>query len=1057
MQKVLLFVVLIALMISNPGILRAQNNPRVIKGTISDNKGLKLPGATIVVKNNTRISTMTDGNGQFTISVPEQEKTLLVSFVGMKPQEINIGNKTTLNVVLEYTSTTLNDVVVIGYGTQKKSDVNGAISSVKSDQIANIPQVSMDQILQGKISGVTITQNSGAPGSETSVNIRGITSLSLSNEPLYVIDGVPISGDATNSSTSGRTVQLSSAGNDAASGRAVSPLAMINPSDIESIDVLKDASATAIYGARASNGVIIVTTKRGKAGTARVAYDGFYGVQEQGKFMDMMNLKQYAKFQNVLADLAGTTRRGEFANPELLGEGTNWQDAIFRSAPMQSHQLSVSGAKDGTDYYISGGYLNQEGTIIGNDFNRYTFRTNVNSQVKPWFKAGTAINASRSEQHSTLGDNTGIIYNALLNAPDQAVYNADGSYAGPSSTTEGTINPVAQAMSITNNLVRYNINATLYADMKLYKDLTLRSELNGDFNWSNAKVYLPTYKWGAYTNETAQLTEYMANSQYWGWKEYLTYAHQFGTKHSVTAMLGHEVTKSTWGGVTASIKGFVAGDDDNNQTLGNGTASTATVGEYKGQQTMESFFARGIYTYDNKYSLTATVRSDRSSKFADGHQTGYFPSFAASWRISEEPFMTKVKEIADNIKIRVGYGEVGNQNVANYKYGAALATVSTGLGTGFLVDKVENVKLTWEAAQQTDAGIDFSLLRGRVDVIFDYFYKTSKNFIFQQALPGYVLGGTAEYSSGAVVGAPYINGGKISNRGFDFTITTHNINKKNFTWNTTVTFSHFKNRVESLAAGTPYIDKSITVSYLSLPATRTIEGGEVGAFYGYRTKGIFKTAEQLKNAPLQFGRSVANTSGGTWLGDVQYEDVNGDGVINSSDQTILGSPNPTFTYGITNTFSYKGFDLSIFLNGSYGGKILNALKYSTAGLSSLYQNQMAYTANFWSAENPNSDIPAPRIGDNPNLYNSDRFLESASYLKIQNVTLGYTLPSEWVKRARFAKAKFYVSGQNLYTFTNYSGLDPEVGQSNQSVFLRNVDLGRYPAARTITFGVNAEF
>lgn len=539
MRKILLAVILLfAMIVCNSSILLAQN--RTISGTVYDEKGVSLIGVSVTVKG-TKISVGTDVNGKYAISVPAGNNVLVYSFIGSIKQEVVIGSKNTINVNLKSSINDLSEVVVVGYGTQKRGDVNGAISSVKAADLADIPQVSADQMLQGKVAGVTITQNSGAPGSQTSVHIRGVTSLSLSNEPLYVIDGVPISGDATNSSTSGQSVQLSQNN----SSNAVSPLSMINPSDIETIDVLKDASATAIYGARASNGVIIITTKRGKNGTARISYDGYYGVQQQGKFLDMMNLQQYASLQNTLSDLSGVARRGEFADPGLLGPGTDWQKEIFRTADMQSHQLSISGGKDGTDYYISGGYLSQDGTIIGTDYKRYTFHTNLNSQVKEWFKVGTAISGSHSNQNATLGDNTGIIYNALLNAPDQAVYNADGSFAGPASTLQGTINPVAQARSQVNNLLRNNVNGSMYGEIKFFKDLTLRSELNGDFNASNAKLFNPTYAWGAYVNTTAKLTEYQANSSYLGWKEYLTYNHTFAEKHALTALVGYEVSKST--------------------------------------------------------------------------------------------------------------------------------------------------------------------------------------------------------------------------------------------------------------------------------------------------------------------------------------------------------------------------------------------------------------------------------------------------------------------------------------------------------------------------------
>lgn len=1022
----------------------------VITGTVKDEMGVSLPGVGVAIKG-ARTAVSTNQNGQYSIAVPSKSATLVFSFIGMTSEEIVVGNRTVINMTLRSSATNLNDVVVIGYGTQKRQDVNGAISSISAKDIANVPQPSIDQLLQGKASGVTITQNSGAPGSQTSVRVRGITSLSLSNEPLYVIDGVPISGDATNKSTSGRSPALSQ--NNGATG--VSPLSTISPNDIESIDVLKDASATAIYGARGSNGVIIITTKRGKNGTSRIAYDGYGGVQEQNRFLDMMDLKAYANLQNALADVYGTAKRGEFADPTLLGSGTDWQKEIFQTAVMQSHQLSISGGKEGTDYYISGGYLKQDGTVIGNDFDRFSLRSNVNGKVKEWFKVGANVSGSRTNQNSVLTDNTGIVYNALLSAPDNAVYNADGTFAGPlANQIGGTINPVAQAMSLTNTLLRSNFNGSVFGDLQFTKELSLRSEFNADYSWSDALTFNPTYEWGIFQNKVATLNKLMTNNTFWGWKEYLNYNKTIG-KHSVTGLLGYEVNESTWGGVTSSVMNFNSNDVP---TLNLGDAKTATNSEFRGSQALESFFARAIYTFNEKYSVTATVRRDRSSKFAEGNQTGYFPSFAASWKLSDENFMKFTKSFANNIKVRVGYGEVGNQGVPNYLYGSALSPSTTGLGTGFTVDKVPNPELTWETAQQTNAGIDISFLNSRIDFTFDWFNKDSKNFLFQKPLPAYLLGGSAAYSTAAVISAPYINGGNMNNKGFDFSITSRNFVGDKFRWNTSVVFSRYKNEVKSLATGIPFISANITNGFLSVPVTKTVVGGPVGEFYGYVVKDIFRTPAQLREAATQFGRPVENSSAGTWLGDIQFEDLNGDGVINEDDTRALGSPQPSFTYGITNTFSYRNFDLSIFLNGSQGGKILNALKYTTAGLASLYQNQLAESANFWTPTNSSSNIPAPKSGtDNPNLKMSDRFLESASFLRIQNVNLGYNVPSSMVKSIHLSRLKAYVSVQNLYTFTKYTGLDPEIGSTNQNVFLTNVDLGRYPIPRTITFGINAEF
>ena len=1039
---------------------------KTVSGSITDDKGDVLSGATISIKN-TSLNTISNSLGIFTINVPVG-KILVVSYVGMKTEEVTIGKSEVYNITLTPLANTLNDVVVIGYGTQKRGDVNGAISSVSAKQIADISQPSVDQMLQGKAAGVTVTLNSGQPGAAVSVRVRGITSFSGS-EPLYVVDGVAIEGNAPSQISSNNVSLLSPS----AQEQKPSVLASINPNDIESIDVLKDASATAIYGSRGANGVVIITTKKGKNGEAKINYDGYYGNQEQGKYLKMMNLPQYAKFENTLAGYYGLNPRVEFADPSKLGPGTNWQDAIFRRAAQNSHTLSLSGANAKTNYYISGGYFQQEGTVIGSDFNRYSFHTTVNSQVKDWFKVGTSISANQNKANVGLGNSYGIIYNALLQAPDAVVYNADGSFAGPvnvNGTVQGGQNPVQQALSITNFLVRSNIQGSLYGDIKFTNDLTLHSEIDGNFDWGQAKIFKPTYSYGAtgstpaYANTLAILLENNNFDSYWNWLEHLNYNHTFGKKHVVQALVGHEVWKSNYDGIQASTSGFTAGNTI--QTLNLGSQSTNSLLEPKGSTSMESWLARVIYTYDDKYSITATDRRDQSSNFAPGHQVGYFPGVAVSWRISQEPFMAKINETFSNLKIRLGYGTTGNSNTGGgYKYGSAINPVVTGLGTGFSFANFSNPNLTWETAIQENIGLDFSLLHNRIDASIDVYKKNAKDFLFQQPLPAFLGGGTAEYSGAAVVQPPWVNAGEIQNTGFELSINSRNIVKKNFTWTTGFIFSHYTNKVISLN-GFPAIIGNVSTGFgPQIPATYTQVGGPVGEFYGYKSLGIIKTTDQLafltqhpqnvigQAEQVSSNRSLANS---IYLGDILYDGNDGKGGPNK--QYALGNPNPDFTYSITNTFTYKNFDLSIFLTGSQGGKILNAVSFQTMGMYSLYMNQRADAANFWTPSNPNSKIPAPRSSfGNNNLVMSDRFLEDASYLRIQNVRLGYDLPLEWARKIKMSHLKIYCSGQNLYVFTKYSGLDPEIGSLNQNPVLQNIDYGRYPTPRVITFGLNAEF
>lgn len=1045
----------------------AQGTGTAIKGTVSDDKGVTLPGVTVAVKGG-NVSTVTNINGLYSITVP-QRATLVFKFIGMETQEIAVGSKTTINVTMRSSTTALNDVVVIGYGTQKRGDVNGAISSISAKQIQDIPLPSIDQLLQGKAAGITVTQNSGEPGSATSVHIRGINNFGQS-EPLYVIDGVEVGGNAAGGYSGG--AQLNSPGSSNME-TTVSPLALLNPNDIESIDILKDASASAIYGSRGANGVIIITTKRGKTGNAKVTYDGFVGFQKQGRFLDVDNLQQYAVLQNRLAAVFGTQPRAEFANPAILGPGTNWQNVIFRTAVEHSHNIAVSGATDKSDFYVSGGYFKQDGTILGYDFDRYSIRGVINSQAKEWLKLGTVFGASRSNENVGLGSNTGIIYNALLAAPDQAVYNADGTFAGPSVVNgqiQGGPNPVQQALNITNNLVRSNVNGNIYADVKFFRDLTLHSELDGDFNWANGQTFNPTYSYGqtgsipAFHNDNATLNRAITSSTYWSWKEYLNYGHTWG-KHNVTALAGREVWESNYNYIPLSGIGFPAGN--NVQSIALANAVGASVAEQIGTQVMQSYIGRVIYTYDNKYSVTANIRSDQSSNFNPdpNKQIGYFPGVAVSWRLSEEPFMASIKSVADNIKIRLGYGTTGNSGVPQYVYGASLKGVATAFGTGFIINNVANPNLTWQTTIQKNLGIDLTLLN-RIDITFDAYDKTAKNFLFQQPLPYFLLGGPNEYGDNpAGIAPPYINAGNIENKGFEFTINSRNINTTNFKWNTTLTLSHYTNTVTSLS-GAPAINQSVGTAYVSLAATKTIVGKPIGEFYGYKVQGVVKTEDQLaylathpQNVTGTSPQVVSSAQGNTiWLGDLQYTDTNHDGKVDENDQVPLGNPNPTFTYGFTNNFSYKDFDLSIFIYGSYGGKILDVLEYQTAGLSGLYTNQLASTANFWTPNNPNSNIPAPRGGlGNPNLVMSDRFLESASFLRLQNVRLGYNLPGQWAKYIAMSSLKVYVSGQNLFVITKYPGLDPEVGSFNQNPLLMNVDMGRYPTPRVFTIGVNAQF
>lgn len=1024
------------------GALQAQT----VSGVVSDAKGMTIPGVTVSVKGSTT-AVITNIDGQYAIEATD-DAILVYSFIGFATQEIAAKGKKTINVTLTEGAKTLDEVVVIGYGSQKKGDVNGSVSSIKARDIENLKQVSVDQMLQGKAAGVTVTNNSGAPGSNVSVKIRGITSLSGTNEPLYVIDGVPISGDARNSTTSGQPIaggNLSNAGN-----ITVSPLSLINPNDIESIDVLKDASATAIYGSRGANGVVIITTKSGKKGTGKLSYDNSYSTQQQVKTMDVFNLREYAVNQNALAQVYNLPPRFEFSNPSLLGNGTNWQKEIFKNSALKSHQLAFSGGKEGINYYMSGSYFEQEGTVIGSGYKRFTFKTNIDAKLKDWLKVGVNINFANTIEKITLNSSAdGIISTSLFSTPDVAVRDLEGNFSGPPAdgSLGSFINPVASALLNSNNLKRRSYSGNFFAEFKLLKGLEYRFELGGYTESSLNKEFRPSYQWGSAVNPTATLNQrqqmfYSANV-----KNYLTYRNSIG-KHNFTLLAGQEANQGHWEGLNLTASGFV---DNNLQEIAvSDTKLLQYGGQYIGEQGLSSYYGRVIYDFDNKYGITASWRADGSSKFAEGNKWGYFPAFSATWKLSNESFMANTKEYIDNIKLKFGYGETGNQQIANNQYSSTITSSLTGIGQSFFPAGTANPNLKWETSRQTNAGIEFSLFNSALTTTVEVYRKVSKDFLYKTNFPLYLTGGET-YEGG--VSSPIANMGSMENKGIDITL---NFNKKindNLSWNSTLVFTKYVNKVLELDNA---INRDINVNgYLTKTITRTVEGGVVGAFLGPVYQGIYRDAAQLVNAPLNgFGPDPAPFA----VGDVIYKDLNGDGVVNEDDFTTIGNPNPDFTFGFTNSFSYKGIDLSVFLQGSVGNDIYNLTRRAGTLNSNLYANQFTEAADYFSAENPNGHLPRLGAGQaHPNNFISGRYIEDGSYLRIQNVAIGYSLPVEWISKLSITKLRIYGTIQNLYTFTKYKGYDPEVGSYNQDALLSGIDNGRYPTPRTITMGFNIEF
>jgi TonB-dependent starch-binding outer membrane protein SusC len=1018
---------------------------RRITGTVTDERGTPLNGATVLVKN-TRVAANTSGSGQFTITLPENATTLVISYVGMQPQEVNVSGRTNVEVGLKSTTSTLSDVVVVGYGTRRRAEVTSSISSISSRDIRDLPVAGVDQAMQGKLAGVTVTNNSGQPGGGVSVRVRGITSVN-NNEPLYVIDGVQIN---PNSASSQSFDALGGGGGQTQN----SVLATLNPNDIETIDVLKDASAQAIYGSQAANGVVIITTKKGRQGEGKLNYDTYYGWQEVQKKLDMMDLREFAAYQNTVTVEAGLQPSLEFTDPSVLGRGTNWQDAIFQRGLVQNHQLSFSGGQNKTTYYVSGNYFTQRGILIGSNFKRYSIRFNLDQQVKTWLRAGITTNASKSTQKITLADEQdGTVTQALVQSPLIPIRNLDNSWGGPNTIGGITYfqdNPVAKSALRDVTSDQTKLFGSIYADIAFLKMFNLRNEVGFDFNLSQNTAFQRSGQIGNSSPQQSKLIEGRNNSIFWVLRSYLNFNKNFGTRHNVTATVGHESQYSKYDFINGERSNLA---DNSLVALNTGSALGQQLGGGKGHWSMESYFVRGGYTFDDRYSLNVSYRADASANFGPDNKWGYFPGASVGWTVTNESFAQNWKFL-NYLKIRAGIGAVGNQSqpggAPTPPYTANVRFTTNGFGPGSIPRNLANSKLKWESVVTQNLGIDFSILNRRVDITLDVYKKETKDMLLFSSAPQFTGLGNAWND----ILAPIVNTGQMTNKGIDLSITSHNITGKALSWKTTFIFSHYKNKLDFLAGEGLSIDGRVV--YNTVLVSHTVAGQPVGSFYGLRTDGLFRSQEELNNSYPQFGLPIAQANG-TWLGDYRFQDLDGDKKIDDKDVTFIGSPHPKFTYGLTNTFQYKGFDASIFLQGSYGAKILNWQRRYLEGLDNVYNNQLATVNDRYTDANPGGSLPRFTSANKNNTAVSDRWVEDGSYLRIQNISLGYNLPKDIIKKAYFSNVRIYVSGQNLYTFTKYSGYDPELGSFNKGITQMNIDNGHYPNPRSITIGANLEF
>lgn len=1052
-----------------------------VHGTVTDaSTGEEVIGATVKVRG-VAGGTITDAMGEYKISA-KVGQTLEISYIGYVTAEVKVvANQTVYNVSLKEDSESLEEVVVVGYGTMKKSDISGASVSLGEEAMKGSVITNLDQVFAGRAAGVTSMATSGAPGSSMSIRVRGQATINAGAEPLYVIDGVIM--QTGNHSASDFGVQ--GLGNGSVS--TISPLSTINPADIVSMEILKDASATAIYGAQGANGVVLITTKRGKAGEAKFTYDGQIAWNHQGKRLDLMNLREFADYYNDFVKTGYPQEDAWHSDVSLLGKGTNWQDAIFQTAFQHSHQIAAQGGTEKVQYYVSGNYMNQEGTIIGSNFRRFSMKVNLDAQLKSWLKLGLSATYANTKDDLKLADGTeGIIYYSLMSLPEIPIYNIDGSYASVVRENYNMKNPIAVAMANDNVLKRQKLSGNFFAEITPIKNLVWHAELGYDINYNRSDYYqpilqLPTTAQGNYSYWSKN------NSTFWMLKNYVTYNGQLG-KHGFSVMLGQEAWESKWDNMSIWGRDLTS-DDYHNPYLG--TKASKDFSDAYDSSSMASFFTRLTYNYDNRYNATYTYRYDGSSNFGPNKRWAGFHSFAASWRFSNEKFMENVKWLS-NGKLRVGWGQTGNSSIGGFRWGAATHNVTAYLEavhTGLRPRNIPNEDIHWEKQEQTNIGLDLGFLNNRVNLTIDWYNKESKDMLMELQTPTY-MGTQGNWNS--KIDAPWGNFGHIRNTGFEVTLKVHPIQTKDFSWESELQASWNKNKLVALdgtaqAAIWGYGQWGDIIS-------KSVVGGSLFNFYGYQTDGIYQDYEDLANSPKPTwstptdGKYVRTQT--VYVGDIKYKDINNDGVIDENDRTDLGSPFPDMTFGWSNTFTYKDFDLSIFVNGTVGNKVLNYNSIALTQMRSAWSNQLTsvndharlvaidatkdYSAGVttigglvvynWYDDVANvrvensTSMPRAIIGDpNDNDIMSDRYIEDGSYLRLKNISLGYTFPKKWISKLNLENLRIYANIQNLWTITKYEGYDPEVGASTQNVNVFGCDNGRYPSPTTYSFGINVGF
>jgi TonB-linked SusC/RagA family outer membrane protein len=991
----------------------AQSNSISLSGKVTDTNNQSLIGVNVVAEGTT-IGTITDANGKWTLTIPASAAELKFSYIGYTDQLVKIGTEKVINIVMQESTKQIDELVVVGYGSVKKSDLTGSVSSVKADAIMRKPVSNVAQALQGLVPGVSVTSNSGAPGGSVTVRIRGVGTVN-DPSPLYVVDGMP-----------------------------VNDISYLNSFDIESVEVLKDASATAIYGSRGANGVIMITTKKGSAKKNVITLNSYFGTQNINTDLHLLTGQQWYDVQKTINLTRTNPINLNNADPNI---STNWLKEISQTGSIQSHNASFSGGNKDLIYNLSLGYLKQVGTVKKTDYDRINASLNLESKMNKLITIGTNITVSNSSRDKVLeGDiSYGIINSAIKLEPVIPVHNTDGTW-GYSKYIDN-FNPVAQIAYTNSNEKNLNVVGNVYGVVNICKSLNFKSLLGVNLNRNDSYDFVPTYYVNSHQQSSASLvTRGYSRTNNILAEQTLNFNKTFNEKNVVGALLGFTAEQTRFENILAS-KGNTPNDTPEMQYLDAAqNASSATASGYAIESALISYIGRVNYAYDDRYLATATIRRDGSSRFGKSNQYGNFPSFALAWKLSNEGFFKNWNQnVMNSIKFRFGWGQVGNQNIGDYAFQNLLTASSqyayifgqpSKVYQGVVAVALGNADVKWESTESTNFGADFGFLKNKLTLSADYYNKTTKDMLLVEPIPMF-LG----FETG-----PTTNVGSVNNKGFEGQITWRDKIGSDFSYSIGANITTIKNEVLSLGTGQAIDAVNMWGDYV----THTKVGSSIGTFWGYKTAGLVQNATQLAD--------VKTRQPGAGLGDVIFADVNGDGKLTTADKTVIGNPFPNFYYGFDLRLAYKGFDLSANFQGTQGNSIFNETRkqlYDGQGVTQM----SADILNAWTATNTNTTMPRLNGSDaNQNLRISDRYVEDGSYLRLKTLNLGYTFPQSIASKIYASSLRLYLTGQNLLTFTKYSGADPEIGQQTVSGTLSaGVDPGTYPQPKTITAGINLTF